>query len=59
MALEALQAGSSPAYITTLKERGETVASSFTPQKAYATAASCAKTTSGSSDCSGTLQTLC
>lgn len=59
MALEAPRAGGLPAYITTLKEKGEAVASSFTSQKAYATAPSCAKTTSGLSGCSGTLQTLC
>lgn len=52
MAPEAPRAGGLPAYITTLKEKGKTVASSFTSQKASATAASCAKATSGSSACS-------
>lgn len=59
MALEAPRAGGLPAYITTLKEKGETVASSFRSQKAYATAPSRAKTASGLSDCSGTSQTFC
>lgn len=59
MAPEAPRAGGLPARITTLKEKGKTVASSLTSQQAFATAASCAKATSGSSACSVAPCRLC